>query len=177
MLIDREDEGRDDRSADDTEPIDLAGLEVQIESLTRRIIGAGAGNGIFILLVVQAEKTSGRGRVGVRVSIGVRGTEVVLELPRRAPVLIGQKDDALLVVVERERPQPIFNDERAVQPICSHRVEVGVPESRSRRVGDEIVCHLLPRGNGALVLGGKPVRIGRSTLMDSMPMNLGSGTI
>ena len=52
MLIDGEDEGRDYRPADDTEPIDLPGLEVQIESLARRTPGTRGGNRGFIPLVV-----------------------------------------------------------------------------------------------------------------------------
>ena len=52
MLVDREDERREDRSAHDTKPVDLPGLKVQIESLTRRSPGTGTGNGTWIALVV-----------------------------------------------------------------------------------------------------------------------------
>jgi len=177
MLIDGKNEGRDDRPADDTEPIDLSWLKVQIEPFAGRTPGTGTGNGCFILLVVQTQKTSSGGRIGTREPTGVGCTELVFELPRRAPVFISQKDDPLLIVLEGEGPWLILNDKRAMQPIQTHGVKVSVPESRSRRVGNEIVFHLFLSRNGALVLGGEPVRVRGSALMNPVPMNLGGKLI
>ena len=113
----------------------------------------------------------------MRVPFGIGGTKVVFELPRGAPVLIGKEDDPLFIILEGEGPRLILNDERAVQAICAHRMKVGVPESCSRRVGSEVVFHPLLSRDGALVLGGESVRVRGSSLMNSMPVNLGNKAI